>query len=302
MTAPAPTHGGFTEAAMREILRSACAVAGLEASGVRVLRSHSNAVVRLANAPVVVKIARRGSSAETTRSAVRLVRWLTDRGFPTVALHPGVVQPVLVDGHAVTFWTYLPQPDTPVTARQLGAPLRMLHALPIPPLALGDLDALAAIRLSLSASTALSANESRFLAERADVLERQLAELAYALPRAVLHGDPQHRNALHAGDGRVVLCDWESAVLGQPEWDLVTVEIHCRRFGYPEAHYRDFVDAYGFDVTTWSGYPVLRDVRELRMITTNARKSTGQATKLTEVHRRIAALRRGHTEQRWQIL
>lgn len=302
MTAPAPTHGGFTEPAMREMLRSACAAAGLDPSGALVLRSHSNAVVRLVSAPVVVKIARRGSSIETTGSTVALVRWLADRGFPTVALHPGVEQPVLVDGHTVTFWTYLPQPDLPVTACQLGGPLRMLHALPMPPFAVRELDAIAAIRFSLAASTALSGDESHFLAERADVLERQLAGLRYTLRRAVLHGDPQHRNALHTGDGRIVLCDWESAVLGPPEWDLVTVEIHCRRFGYPLADYREFADVYGFDVTKWSDYPILRDVRELRMITTNARKSSDQPAKLAEVRHRIAALRRSDTDQRWQIL
>lgn len=116
----------------------------------------------------------------------------------------------------------------------------------------------------------------------------------------VLHGDPQHRNALIAPSG-TVLCDWDSAVVGPPEWDLVTVDVHCRRFGYPPAHYDDFATAYGRDVREWKGYSVLRDLRELRMITTNARKAQPGPT-LDEVKRRIQGLNHGDEHQRWSIL
>ncbi len=287
---------------MRAILGSACGSVGLDAARATLLRGHSNAVLRLANAAVVVKIARQGSDAAGARTAVLLTRWLTDQGFPTVSLYPGIDQPILVDGHAVTFWAYLPQPAEPVTARQLGSPLRLLHGLGLPPFPLPKLDAIAAIRCSLAASSELSVADARFLTDRANTLEQQLAGVRYELPRAALHGDPQHRNALHTSDGQVVLCDWDSAVLGPPEWDLVTVEIHCRRFGYPPGHARAFADAYGHDITTWPGYPVLRDVRELRITTTNARKSTDQPAKLAQVHTRIAALRAGDTHHRWEIL
>ncbi|MFD5115181.1 hypothetical protein ACFWNG_23155 [Streptomyces sp. NPDC058391] len=55
----------------------------------------------------------------------------------------------------------------------------------------------------------------------------------------VIQGDPQHRNALHDGD-TAVLCDWDTAAVGRPEWDLVTIEVHCRRFGYGQPHYQAF--------------------------------------------------------------
>jgi hypothetical protein len=301
MTAPAPLHGGYDTAEMHDVLTRACAAAGLDGTGAELLRGHTNVVVRLRTSPVVVKIARKGTPPENVRRTVDLTRWLMSRGFPTVPLHPGVDQPLDIDGQAVTFWTYLPQPGTPVTAADLAAPLRALHRLPPPPVALRRLDNTGAIRKSLAATTTLTEDELHFLRRRADDLEKQLRTVRYLLPATVIQGDPQHRNALHDRD-RVVLCDWDTAAHGQPEWDLTTVEIHCRRFGHGPDHYRRFADAYGLDITQWAGHRVLRDIRELRMITTNARKAAHTPGTLTEVRRRIAALREGDDGLCWNIL
>ncbi|WP_406110368.1 hypothetical protein [Kitasatospora purpeofusca] len=81
-----------------------------------------------------------------------------------------------------------------------------------------------------------------------------------------------------------------------PAWSL------CRRFGYGRSHYQRFADLYGFDVTAWSGYAVLRDLRELRMITTNAKRATAGSPTLAEVRRRVEGLRRGDLEDVWNIL
>jgi hypothetical protein len=75
----------------------------------------------------------------------------------------------------------------------------------------------------------------------------------------------------------------------------------CRRFGRPEHEYHDFCHRYGTDIRHWPGYPVLRDLRELRMITSNARKSAANSSEAEEVHRRIAKLDAGPAEQ-WRIL
>lgn len=286
---------------MHRVLAQACERAGFDSTGAELLRGHTNAVVRLSRAPVVVKIARRGSRIADVERTVRFVRWLMDRGFPTVPLHPAADQPVVVDGHPVTFWTYLPQPAQPVAAARIAKPLYALHNLPPPPFELRRLDNIAAIRASIGAITSLPSPALRFLQNRVDRLEAALAEVRYVLPEAVLQGDPQHRNALHDGD-QAVLCDWDAAAWGQPEWDLVTIEVHCRRFGYGLAHYRHFAEAYGFDLTGWVGYPVLRDIRELRMITTNAKKASHAPDTLAEVLRRIDGLREEDTQMHWNIL
>jgi hypothetical protein len=120
-----------------------------------------------------------------------------------------------------------------------------------------------AIRKSIAAITALPPATLRFLTERVDRLEAELDEVEFSLPTGPLQGDPQHRNALHHGE-EAVLCDWDTVAHGHPEWDLVTIEVHCRRFGHTPQHYKDFATAYGYDGTTLAGCPTLRDLRELR--------------------------------------
>ncbi|MGY3334072.1 hypothetical protein ACVW0K_000171 [Streptomyces filamentosus] len=298
MTPDAP--GGFTGPEMRRILERAARAAGIDHSGARLLRGQTNAVVLLEGAGVVAKIARKGSRTDDAVRTVAFVRWLTAVGFPTVPLRPGD-QPVVVDGHAVTFWQHLPQPPHPVAAHQLAGPLRALHTLPAPPVALPARDDLAAIRRSLSTTTCLPPRTLARLGEHADRLEADLAAVEFPLAPGVIQGDPQHRNALHLGTG-AVLCDWDTVAFGRPEWDLVTVEVHCRRFGYGRRHYAAFAEAYGWDVTRWPGHPVLAAVRELRMITTNARKVHHAPATLEEVERRVDGLLRGDASLRWNIL
>jgi hypothetical protein len=296
-----PIYGGFTHAEMLHLLERACALAGLDPRGAVFLRGQTNAVLRLAHDPVVVKIARNGTDPADVHRTVTLVRWLMDLGFPTVPLHRPGLQPLDIHGHTVTLWTHLPQPSRPVPAEALAKPLNTLHSLGSAPISLQALKPCTAIRSSLSRTSILTQDALTYLHERVDDLEQALTDLSYELEQSIVQGDPQHRNALHGGNG-AVLCDWDSAAFGQPEWDLVTVEVHCRRFGYGRDHYRRFAEAYGWDVTAWSGYPILRDLRELRMITTNARKASHEPEKASEVVNRIAALHNGETDVPWKIL
>ncbi|MEU6167947.1 phosphotransferase family protein [Streptomyces tanashiensis] len=159
-----------------------------------------------------------------------------------------------------------------------------------------------AIRRSLSAITCLPLARVRYLEHEADRLEEALEGVPFALAPGLIQGDPQHRNALHTADGTAVLCDWDTIAQGQPEWDLVTVEVHCRRFGYDEAHYQAFVDAYGLDIRESAGYSVLRDIRELRMVTTNARKVRHAPESLSEIQRRVDGLWGRDDQLQWNIL
>lgn len=297
---PAVRIGGFAESEVVTVLNTACDRVGLDPTGAVMLRGHTNAVYTLPAAGAVAKIARAGTPSDSVHRTVRLVRWLTSLDFPTVELLP-VEQPVVVGGHAVTFWHHLPQPDHPVPAAHLAAPLRTLHELPPPPFDVRPVDTAGAVRRSIAETTALPPDDVAYLEGRLAELEDALPQVHYVLPPGLCQGDPQHRNALHHG-GTAVLCDWDTACFGQPELDLVTVEIHCRRFGYGPSHYREFADQYGFDVTSWQGYPVLCALRELRMITTNAKRASAGSPTITEVRRRIQGLRSDHTGLEWNIL
>ncbi|MFJ8043670.1 phosphotransferase [Kitasatospora sp. NPDC096147] len=301
MTTPTATVGGFTEPAARAVLAAACRRSGLDPAGAELLRGRTHAVFLLRAAGVVAKVARAGTPYAEVRRTVRLVRWLQARGFPTVQLLPGTQPVPAAGGHAVTFWEYLPQPEHPVPAALLARPLRSLHRLPAPPFGVRPPDTVGAIGRSLAATSVLRPAESTFLHGRLADLAGRLASLSYPLPPGLLQGDPQHRNALHHA-GAAVLCDWDTVCFGPPELDCVTVEIHCRRFGHGSGHYREFAERYGFDVTAWSGYPVLRDLRELRMITTNAKRAAPGSDALAEVRHRIDGLRRGRSETAWNIL
>ncbi|WP_404870172.1 phosphotransferase family protein [Kitasatospora griseola] len=299
-TVPETRIGGFAESEVFAVLETACRHVGVDASDAKLLRGHTNAVYLLEAAGAVVKIARAGTEVDDVRRTVALVQWLMAMEFPTVELLP-VEQPVLVGRHAVTFWRHLPQPQRAVPAAYLAGPLRSLHQLPLPPIEVRPLDTVAAIRRSIAATTELPASDLNFLSARVSSLEAALAQVRYVLKPGLLQGDPQHRNALHC-HGAAVLCDWDTVCFGPPELDLVTVEIHCRRFGYGRSHYEEFADRYGFDATEWDGYPVLRDLRELRMVTTNAKRAPAGSETLSEVRRRIAGIREADAEMRWNIL
>jgi len=77
---------------------------------------------------------------------------------------------------------------------------------------------------------------------------------------------------------------------------LVFGETFVGRVDFPQ-----FCRRYGLDIREWPGYAWLRDLRELRMITTNARKSAPGSTTAAEVLRRIEALR-ADVPTTWHIL
>lgn len=290
----------FTHESTRVLLREVCRIAGLDPADATLLRHQTNAVYRLNRDAVIVKIARPDYSLEHMRTSVALSKWLMAADFPTVPLLD-ISQPVMVEGVAATLWRYLPQ-GRPMLASDIAGPLRMLHELPLPPVRLPGIEAITAIRYSLDRQHILTAEDHALLVRRCEDLSVSLSTLKYDTPQCLIHGDPQHGNALWAEDGPV-LCDWESAAIGQKEWDLVTMEVHCRRFGHPADNYAKFCCRYGQDIRDWPGYFVLRDVRELRMIATNARKSHPDSRSAAEVRRRVAQLRAGALpETRWYIL
>ncbi|MFF7938796.1 phosphotransferase family protein [Nocardia gamkensis] len=283
----------FTPERTRSILDAACRVAGFEATGAELLRHHTNAVYALTSEPVVVKIGRPNPVGHI--DVVALVRWLEEQAVPTVPL-ADTEQPLNLGGCPVTFWRYIDQGRGITTAAELAEPLADLHACSSnPPVTLPNrqiYDTITSIAYAIDTSRILMPEDRALLHARLDELAARERGIQYTLMRGVIHGDAQHRNALWDNVARrAVLCDWENAAIGPPEWDLVTIEIHCRRFGHPAHEYEAFSRVYGFDVRDWAGYEWLRDLRELRMITTNARKCGPGSATAAEVLRRVEALR-----------
>lgn len=297
-----PPEADFTPQRTAGILEAACGRAGFDASGAELLRHHTNAVYRLRTAPVVVKIGRPSQTSGT--NVVALTRWLQARDVPA-APPVDVAQPISLSGCSVTFWRHLPQ-RREITAPELAHPLAQLHALSADTgVELPQHDTAKTfekINRSIRNSSVLDESDTQFLTQKARDLRAQAASISYQLDRAPIHGDAHHKNALWNSDTNcAVLCDWDNAAVGPPEWDLVTIEVHCRRFAYPRDEYPKFCQAYGRDIRDWDGYCWLRDVRELRMITTNAWKSRPGSPSAREVRRRVRALRSGE-DISWRIL
>ncbi|WP_228452468.1 aminoglycoside phosphotransferase family protein [Streptomyces alkaliterrae] len=153
-------------------------------SALRIIGGFDEIEMHLKSDPVVVKIARHGSPASDVTRTVRFVRWLMSQGFPTAPLHlVDAEQPIVVDGHAVTFWTYVPQPELPVSAELLARPLNALHNLDEPPVRLTRHDNAAAIRASIARIGDLPGSLTAFPTARVDELAAELKEVSFSTRR-----------------------------------------------------------------------------------------------------------------------
>lgn len=97
-------------------------------------------------------------------------------------------------------------------------------------------------------------------------LPTPVAAVRYVLPPGAIHGDPFLGNLIPGPEGPV-LCDFDSTSIGPREWDLTPIAVGKLRFNYPHDDHSLVAAGYGFDVTTWEGFPVLRRIRELKLVT-----------------------------------
>jgi aminoglycoside phosphotransferase (APT) family kinase protein len=283
------------------LLDKACASVGLDPKGARLLRIGSNAVYRLA-APVVVRISRSGASLDQARRSVAVARWLESAGFPAVrAVH--VDQPVVADGHVATFWGAVSDDgDQYATVGEVAEILVKLHALRAPDSL--HLPALAPFENAgrrIEVNDWLTPGDRAFLTGRLAELQDKYAKLEFVLPPGVIHGDASIGNVLRDYQGNPVLIDLDGFAVGPREWDVVLTAMYYDSFGWhTREEYETFVQVYGFDIMTWPGYPVLRDVREFLMVTWVIQKAGESETIAAEARKRIAALRTGASRKHWQ--
>ncbi|WP_035303283.1 phosphotransferase family protein [Actinokineospora inagensis] len=289
--------GLFTRENLDAVLDRVCARVGVDPGGARLLRFTNNAVFQLAAAPVVVRIVGSVALRHRVRKVVRVARWFADHGVPAVRLTVGIEQPVFVGAYAATVWdTVVTSGGTAPRAADLAALLRRVHALPLPDLP--SWDPLDDVRRRLGEAEGLAVDDVLFLRSRCDEVAARLLDLDFPLPRGLVHGDAHLGNLIPSSAGPV-LCDFDSSCLGPPEWDLTPLAVGVSRFGEPTARYRELADGYGFDVTRWSGFAVLREVRELKLITSVLPIMNSSPQVRPELLRRLRDFRTGDTSARW---
>ncbi|MEU7161144.1 aminoglycoside phosphotransferase family protein [Streptomyces chrestomyceticus] len=245
------------------LLGKIAAAVGLSSAEATPIRLAENDLWRLPGR-IVVRIARAGQQQAAARE-VAVARWLLQHDVP--AVRPlAVDQPVVVQGRAATFWEELP-PHTPGRETHLAPLLRRLHELPRPSFPVGALNPFVRIRDRLSEATSIPEQDRAWLLERLSELTEAWTNLPQGRPHTLIHGDAWGGNCAVTANGAVLL-DFERTSLGLPEWDLTSTAVAADTFGsLSRKSYHGFCRAYGHDVMTWPGYPVLRDARELRLVT-----------------------------------
>jgi aminoglycoside phosphotransferase len=298
---PPGVGAGFSADSTWRTLEVACSAVGLEAGGAELLRLGENAIYRLDSAPLVARIARTIDYLPAITTEVVVARWLESVGFPVVRLAGPADQPVVADRRPVTFWELVSERTEYGTVAELGGLLRWLHRLEPPSsLMLPELRPFARVEARIDGAE-LAEKDRVFLRDRLAELREAYGRLEFVLPAGLVHGDANIGNIIRRqADGVAVLIDLDGVAAGPREWDLVLTAMYYERFGWHTAReYAEFVAGYGFDVMSWPGYPVLRAIRELIMVTWLAQNTREKPEIAAEVAKRIDDLRSGDGPRDW---
>jgi Ser/Thr protein kinase RdoA (MazF antagonist) len=248
-----------------------------------------NAIYRLPQPGVVVRIAKAGQRAAAERE-LTIADWLRASRVPAVEPADLPTTFVMVGDRPVTFWKELPAHRSG-TATEIAVALQRLHALEPPPF-LAEVDPFVRLEQRIDAAATLSADDRRWLQQHLAALQTQWAHLPGGLPWSPIHGDAWEGNVVTTNDGTTLFLDLERTSIGPPEWDLTSTAIKHSSFGWITGErYAEFVHAYGFDVATWTGFPLLRDIREMRMTCMAAQAASQHPGRAKQAQLRVDSLR-----------
>ncbi|MFG1686996.1 phosphotransferase [Nonomuraea sp. NPDC049269] len=290
----------FTSQEAHTTLRDACRAAGLASDDARLIRLGENALFVLAAERVVVRIARSVDVLDDARKEVAVSAWLHEAGLPA-ARTTHHAQPLIIRDRPVTFWDFIENGGGPAALIDLAEVLRALHQMSVPAnLALPQLDILGRVAERISSTDVLSDKERQFLSRKEQELRAAYEALSFPLAACAVHGDAHSDNLIKATDGTMVLIDLERFAFGPPETDLAVTAIeHSLGWG-TRAEYDQFAERYGFDVLTWEGYPVLRDINELKMTTWLMQNVSEDEAIAREFRNRLFCLQNPDAPRRWR--
>ena len=279
----------WTDADARRAAIAMCELAGLREATPELLRLGNNAVFRVGTAHVF-RVMRPTTSEANVQQEIELAREFARLDVPTVRLIDLTTeQPLRSHDCLGTVWEPLDKPDHDRLYRPFGHLLRTFH------------QRTAELRLPLEPWRPLASSDRRLaelhghyppeditmLSQWSRRIAVELDQVEPVLPGGVIHGQAEIGNVLLRA-GHPVLIDFERVAIGPREWDLIDTAVTVARFGLPEQCYRDFADAYGFDVRAWDGYETYRRLWELRATTwlMQNRHHSREAARETEVRLR----------------
>jgi Ser/Thr protein kinase RdoA (MazF antagonist) len=162
-------------------------------------------------------------------------------------------------------------------------------------------DLATALGRRLAEAEGADAGDAEFLAGELAAVGAGLAALVDVeplLPPGLLHGDAFLGNLVPSPAGPV-LCDFDGVATGPREWDLVPVAVGALRFDYGRDLHERFVRSYGVDVTAWPGFPALRRLRELQLVTSVLPALGANPALRPQWRLRLDSLRDGDDGVRW---
>jgi aminoglycoside phosphotransferase (APT) family kinase protein len=292
---------GFTSAGAARVMSAACRAVGLDDRDAELIRLGENALFRLASVPVVVRVARSEDYLSKARTEVSVSRWLAAEGFPAARIVDDLEQPLLIEGHPVTFWRLIMEGDRKATYGELGGILRDLHSMTLPAgLELPSFDPFDKQELRISRA-AIPDDDRVFLRKRWRELRGQFEELRFETPKGPVHGDAHVQNLMVNDRDEVILIDFEAFCFDHPEWDLMVTAVEHHSLGWQtDEQYADFVRAYGRDLYDWPSYDTLRRLQEFGMTTWLMQNVQESEETAAEYRRRIAGLRNDDAPRDWR--
>ncbi|WP_231924418.1 aminoglycoside phosphotransferase family protein [Micromonospora chokoriensis] len=282
-------------AAMREI----AAILDVSPEGGRLLQLTNNAVYALPRAGIVIRIARTHQLRDRVTKVVQLGRWFAEVDAPTIRLAPEVEQPVNFGGLAASVWQFVPPHPPAMNVEDLATALRAFHAIGVPTFPLPAWDPIGDARRRLTDADGLSKPDRNFLIGWCDRLELEVTALNGRRPQTLIHGDAHIGNLLREPLGRALMCDFDATCVGPWQVDLAAAAVGEARFGPPTGG-RSLAATYGYDVTSDSSWPVLREARELKMIAAAAPFLVTSQAVAEEFANRLRSVREGDQEAHWK--
>jgi aminoglycoside phosphotransferase (APT) family kinase protein len=242
---------------------------------------------------------------EAATKEVNVAAWLASHEFPAATVATESADgPMVASGLSVTFWNYINETGPSISAAELGEVLRDLHAIPSPTtFGLPPFSPMPKVESRLAQLALSDFPESRLtiLRERFAELSDMYSALSFELPIGPIHGDAHVGNLMRSG-GRIVLIDLEDFCFGPREWDAAVFAVRYQAFGWESrAEYERYVEAYGYDPIQWSGFAVVRAIRELNMTTWLAQRFDESPEVAAEVLKRVADLRDDQARRDWRV-
>lgn len=300
---------------LHDALTQVCTAIGVNPDDATLIKYTMNAVFRVG--PYVLRLSRGTHAAALAARTCKVAMALERAGIPTTRLaHEIAPEPVMAGEWIATVWHHVDAVNVAPEPVDLAVPLQAIHTLTdfavelptwapvdkfrrritaarkLPEAASKHLEQWSLTELSLHAQALLS-----MLEQWCDEAEQSLLSVEWRLVPGVIHADAHTGNLLlrqaparPGPDPSALLCDHDGMCHGPREWDLIPTAHGTTRFGRPRESYEHFANAYGFDITTWSGWPALSRLRELQLVTSTIDSLNGRPSVAEQLALRLNSL------------